>query len=257
MKLKKHALIILLLFIILFVCIGSASAVENQTDDIGENEVIGVSENQEILTAGEYTYSDLRNQIGTGGNVKLTKGNYTYVDGDGDTITISTTGVINGNGAVIDMAGSYYMRAFNVTASGVTIKNLTIKNAIVEGNGGAVYFSKSGTVENCNFIDNNCGESFFGGAVYFGDYGSVSNCNFTKNKVTAFHGMGGAICFNGDATDNVTACSFTDNYANSKGGAIYFFSNAHVTDCNFINNTAQFFFYFIRKTHGSIPYALW
>ena len=231
MKLKKHALIILLLFIILFVCIGSASAVENQTDDIGENEVIGVSENQEILTAGEYTYSDLRNQIGTGGNVKLTKGNYTYVDGDGDTITISTSGVINGNGAVIDMAGSYYMRAFNVTASGVTIKNLTIKNAIVEGNGGAVYFSKSGTVENCNFIDNNCGESFFGGAVYFGDYGSVSNCNFTKNTAS----RGGAVFFNGECT--VTNCNFIENTADAEGGAIMMNSGT-VTNCNFTENKA-------------------
>ena len=51
MKLKNHTLISLLLFLMLFVCIGSVSAFEIQTENISENNVISISESPEILTA--------------------------------------------------------------------------------------------------------------------------------------------------------------------------------------------------------------
>ena len=102
-------------FLMLFVCIGSVSALENQTDDIGENIVIKTGESPEILTSDEYTYTDLRNKIGTGVNVTLDCGTYTYGDGDGDTIKIETSNIIiDGNGEVIDMASSG-IRAFEIT----------------------------------------------------------------------------------------------------------------------------------------------
>ena len=75
--------------------------------------------------------------------------------------------------------------AFYVTGSGVTFKNLTIKNANFDGSGGAIYFSSSGTVENCNFIGNNA--TYFGGAIYFSSSGTtheVRNCNFTNNSAS-------------------------------------------------------------------------
>ncbi len=69
-------------------------------------------------------------------NVELQHDYYTY--DTGDTISISVEdSVIDGKGAVIDMAGSN-IRAFTVSASGVTIKNLTIKNANYGGSGGAI-----------------------------------------------------------------------------------------------------------------------
>jgi hypothetical protein len=144
-------------------------------------ETVSAETDSEILTDGQYTYSNLREQIGSGGNINLTKGTYTY-NGDGDTIEITTFGVINGNGAVIDMAQSGH-RAFYVTASGVTIKNLTIKNANFNGYGGAIYFSSSGTVENCNFTNNRANYAW-GGAVFFLDQGSVKNCNFINNTAS-------------------------------------------------------------------------
>ena len=58
MRLRENFLIILLIFLMLFVCIGSVSALENQTDDIGENKVIGIDESQEILSVNEYTYGN-------------------------------------------------------------------------------------------------------------------------------------------------------------------------------------------------------
>ena len=160
--------------------------------------------NDETLSAGEYTYSKLREQINSGENIiNLAKGNYSYTNGDGDTIEITTQNmVINGNGAVIDMLGST-IRAFNVNTTGVTIKNLTIKNANFNGNGSAIYFNQSGSVTNCNFVNNTA--SGDGGAVYFSSNGDVTNCNFTNNKATGDYSYGGAIYFNRDGT--VTNCN--------------------------------------------------
>ena len=176
------------------------------TDDTSENsilaqtnndETLSAQKNSEILRANEGNYSDLRDDIfNNGGNLK--KSYYLYQQGDGETIVIRNDGfTINGNGAVIDMNGSN-IRAFNVTGSGVTFKNLTIKNANFDGSGGAIYFSSSGTVSNCNFTGNNAtGEggaiNMGGGAVYFNGDGNVTNCNFTGNTATGNYSEGGAV----------------------------------------------------------------
>ena len=66
----------------------------------------------------------LSREIAQEGNVKLQHA-YSIYD-FGQTIEINTGyGVIDGNGAVIDMAEST-IRAFTVNAYGVTFKNLTI-----------------------------------------------------------------------------------------------------------------------------------
>ena len=248
----------------LFLLIGSVSATDINTNDTqtvsasGNDEILSVGNDVDILGDGEYNYTYLRQQINSGGDITLIKGNYTYADGDGETIEITTSRVIDGNGAVIDMAGLGH-RAFYVTASGVTIKNLTIKNANYNGNGGAIYFSKSGTVENCNFTNNkatddysyggaismysgsvtNCNftnntASYRGGAVYFLNQGNVTNCNFTNNKATGSNSWGGAIYMSSGSVEN---CNFTDNEAYN-GGAVYFFDTGEVKNCNFTNNTA-------------------
>ena len=88
------------------------------------------------------TYSDLRDQIGSGGDVKLSRCYYKYIDGDGDYIEITTSGVIDCNGAIIDMEDASISLVFKVTADNVTIKNLSIIN--YTGTGDAIYFSGSG-----------------------------------------------------------------------------------------------------------------
>ena len=88
------------------------------------------------------TYSDLRAEIGSGGNVKLSRCYYKYIDGDGDPIVISASGVIDGNGAIIDMEGATISHVFNISADNVTIKNLSIINYTVTGD--AIYFFGSG-----------------------------------------------------------------------------------------------------------------
>ena len=222
------------------------------TDDTSENsilaqtnndETLSAQKNSEILRANEGNYSDLRDDIfNNGGNLK--KSYYLYQQGDGETIVIRNDGfTINGNGAVIDMNGSN-IRAFNVTGSGVTFKNLTIKNANFDGSGGAIYFSSSGTVSNCNFTGNNAtGEggaiNMGGGAVYFNGDGNVRNCNFTGNTATGTYSEGGAVYFVGNG--NVGNCNFTGNTATT-GSAIYFYSTSaqkSVSNSTFLNNRAN------------------
>ena len=111
-----------------------------------DEETTATQNNPDTLSLEEKTYADLSNAIGSGGDINLQPAYYKY-NGESDTITITTPGIINGNGAIIDMAG-LTIRAFNVQTSGVTFKNLTIKNANYDGEGGAIYFSQSGSVTN-------------------------------------------------------------------------------------------------------------
>ena len=198
------------------------------------NKSMSAALGSKLLATDTGTYSDLSNEIGSGGNIELQHDYYTYDPGRTIQITDENT-VIDGKGAIIDMDGSN-IRAFYVTASGVTFKNLTIKNANYDGPGGAIYFSSSatsGTVTNCNFTNNTAD---YGGAVYFSSTGEVTNCNFTNN--TATYNDGGAVWI---YSGNVTNCNFTNNKATgyfSDGGAVYFQSTGEMTNCNFTNNTA-------------------
>ena len=222
------------------------------------DEIASVENDSEVLNVNPGTYSGLASEIGSGGNIKLLHDYYTY-DNYGSTISISdANSVIDGNGAVIDMAGST-IRAFILNAPYVIIKNLTIKNVNFDGNGGAIYFSGSGTVENCNFIDNKAtgGESC-GGVVYFASNGNVDSCNFTNNSAWC----GGAVYFinNGEVKNsnfsnnkaskrgggvysqngkvNVIKSTFIKNTASDRGGGVYLNRDGEVTNCNFVNNFA-------------------
>ena len=189
-----------------------------------DDETVSAESGSQILGEGEGTYYDLINEIGDGGDKNLTKSYYKYTGGD--LIIITKSGVINGNGAVIDMEGST-INAFGVTTSAVvTFKNLTIKNANHNWYGGAIVFSQSGSVINCNFINNTASAGDGGGAIYFahGYTGTVENCNFINN--TASDGDGGAIFFAYGSTGTVENCNFTNNQASDNGGAISMYSGS-------------------------------
>ena len=223
-----------------------------------DEETTAAQNNLDTLSLEEKTYADLSNAVGSGGDINLQPAYYKY-NGESDTISITNPGIINGNGAIIDMAGST-IRALTVNAKGVTIKNLTIKNANYNGNGGAIYFSQSGSLTNCNFTNNQATGD--GGAIYFddGSTGSLTNCNFTNNKAfcnggailtysgtvencnfvnnTASNEGGGAIFFAGSSNFGIVEnCDFTNNSA-YWGGAVYFEGYGNVTNCNFNNNKA-------------------
>ena len=205
---------------------------DNHKEDKIYDDILSVQNDLNVLNTNYGTYSGLATEIGSGGNIELNCDYYTYDSGSTIEITVDNS-VIDGKGAVIDMAGSSSMRAFKVTASDVTIKNLTIKNANYNGNGGAIYFSNSSTVTNCNFTNN---KADYGGAVYFGDEGTVTNCNFINNIAFGDYGKGGAVYFSNSST--VTNCNFTDNKA-WYAGAVYFDDNGEVTNCNFADHKAD------------------
>ena len=213
-----------------------------------------------VMGADTGTYSGLSEEIGHGGNIELKHAYYTYDTGENIEITVDNS-VIDGKGAVIDMAGSY-VRAFYVSGSGVIIKNLTIKNSKYKFNrGGAIYFNYPGTVTNCNFTDN---DVFNGGAIWFSNTGNVTNCNFINNhayadggaiycsdmlniknclfdsnqvKGSKFQCYGGAIRAKSTMVDNST---FINNCAEDYGGAIYADSLTFAnTPCYFIGNVAK------------------
>ena len=175
---------------------------DNQVVEHSQDEIADAKNDLNVLSTNNGNYSGLAGEIANKEYVELNHDYYSY--DSGFTIDISTANaVINGNGAIIDMAWSE-IQALKISASGVTIKNLTIKNANYKGDGGAIYFSTLGNVEHCNFINNTA--SHKGGAILFNDTGNVANCNFINNTVNWY---GGAIWFSSYA--NVINCNFTNN----------------------------------------------
>ena len=207
---------------------------------IDNNESVSVETNSEILSEDIGNYSGLADEISQGGNVELKHKYYKYDDYGYIEITEGNR-VIDGKGAIIDMAGSTYSHAFYVSASDVIIKNLTIKNV---NEFCAVYFVRNGEVTNCNFTNNHAS---YGGAIQFASTGTVSYCNFTNNS--AYYG--GAVYFEG--TGNVSNCNFVNNTAESNGGAIWM-STGTVLYCNFTNNSAYYggAVYFDKSSTGNV-----
>ena len=242
---------------------GNIQTNENILTQISADETVSASNELDVLGG---TYADLHYEIYNGGTtVELQHDYYTY---DGTPVTIGITDdnrIIDGKGAVIDMAGApSSIRIFDIDASRVTIKNLTIINVNFIDCGGAILFNpgSSGTVENCNFINNTASD---GSAICFmGSTCTVRNCNFTNNSCWSYGGAiafsgfgstgtvtdcnfaynsakyGGAIAFAYNSTGTVTNCNFTNNNTADYGGAFYFSSSGNVTNCNFINGSSYY-----------------
>jgi len=105
--------------------------------------------------------------------------------------------------------------------AGVTIVNSSFTNNNSFGWGGAVTLygeNQSLEVKGSQFTDNNCFQS--GGALHVGFLGSatIDSCLFHNN--TSTFGGGAIFCQNENTKLNVTNSSFTENIADSSGGAI-------------------------------------
>ncbi|MGX8694494.1 MAG: right-handed parallel beta-helix repeat-containing protein, partial [Methanobrevibacter sp.] len=247
-KLKTQILLISLMLVLLFSVQSVAAATDgdgnltsesidlsicDNTDDVKLSNTVYASNspgvvlhasNLDILSDDTGTYSELAYEITSGGKYVELQHDY-YIYDHGSTIGISTPDVIDGKGAVIDMNGSD-IQVF-IVSTHTTIKNLTIKNA----NGRVFEFMDSGTLENCNIINN---IASYRGAVYFNNDAVVKNCNFTNN--TAAGGDGGALYLKSGGL--VKNCNFVNNHAIGAGGAIWSASGS-VEDCIFVNNTAS------------------
>ena len=114
----------------------------------------------------------------------------------------------------------------------------TIQNGN-SGAGAGAYLCCNSRFVNCNFLNNNA--NGFGGGVYiisaYYDNATVkfTNCTFENN-----HGsLGGAMC---DMTGaHMLNCRFSNNSANTKGGAYYVYANkeSKIVNTIFDNNSAK------------------
>ena len=140
-------------------------------------------------------------------------------------IVINRPVTINGNGYTINANGK--TRIFQITGNDVVLENITFINGHTTSYGGAIRFTSSCTVTNCNFTNNS---AQYGGAIRLG-LGNVTNCNFINNTAANY---GGALLM---ANGNVSNCNFINNTAEN-GGAIRFNGDGAVTNCNFTYNNA-------------------
>ena len=139
--------------------------------------------------------------------------------GFGIPITITKSLTLTGqNNATLD--AKKLSKILHITANNVIIKNIQFTNGKTTGNGGAVFFDKLGTVENCNFTNNEVtGEKSSGGAIYFNGAGNVINSIFTANRAAR---NGGAVYVEAQSVNNNFSSEFYNNYAGQSGGAIFF-----------------------------------
>ena len=154
--------------------------------------------------------------------------------------------VIDGKGHVISSFGeeSFYIKGENVTFKNIifnsskiesyghnfTLINCSFANSSAR-NGGALYSWYNANVLNCTFID--CNASEYGGALYFRAKGSIINNSNFINCSSNF--TGGAIFLYYEG--NVSDCKFIDCSA-EYGGSVYLRAGGYVIASRFINSSA-------------------
>lgn len=190
-KLKNSKIILVLSVLLLFLVIGSASAVDEtgnetistpenngvdtlsqsvddgvsaaeSTDDLVANDtnsnLLGLS-NDDVLSEDIKNFTDLNNEIINGGSSIILSGDYyQYNSADGSNYAIDVTNkIIDGNGATIDGSNKAY--PFKSSGSS-TFKNINFINVKTTANyestyqGGPIIFSSGSnnvTFDNCNF----------------------------------------------------------------------------------------------------------
>ena len=235
----------------------TALSVDDDSSTVLENS------QQDILNAGEGSFTELYNYINSGQSQVTLNKSYVYnssVDAalghKGIEITKAIT--IDGNGYTID--ANHLSRAFIIKSSDVVIKNVTFinGNANFDGNidGGAIRAETGHNLSliDCTFIDNTA--NYYGGAVdlYHFDDTTIVNCSFSNNSAG---NSGGAVYETVSNNTKFENCTFVENTANLSGGAIRhggYDPNINVTmevkDCNFTKNAA------IDNAGGAIEISL-
>lgn len=155
------------------------------------------------------------------------------VDGNNGLPTITSSIVINGNGATVRRstgAQKAAIRLFHVSPGGdLTLNNLILLDGMgmeppdvtapVLNYGGAVYNAGALTVNGCQFTSNRA--RLKGGAIFNAGTMAVANTTFENNGTNIGNEpgeSGGAILNSGTAT--LTGCTLVGNTASQAGGAI-------------------------------------
>ena len=128
----------------------------------------------------------------------------------------------------------------------LNLNNVSLENFKNNGWAGVVYNEGKLTINNANFLNNECsnGSIVGGGAIanYYNGIANISgNVSFIGNSATNFYG--GAI-FNGAnmniSTTDTEKVLFENNSTSRSGGAIYNEGNLYITgNSEFLNNTAS------------------
>ena len=181
----------MIVLLVLILSVGAVCAAENSTDirSVDCQKILQTSQNG-MYTTDEASFNDLADEIeNTGMTLDLTKDYAFNNETDNNTGILITKDnfVLNGNGFTID--GNKQSRIFNITANNVTLSNLILTGGNAE-KGGAIYATRSLTLNNVTFTDNYA----------------------TKE--------GGGVCLYGNVTLNCDKTDFIDNYAEA-GSAIY------------------------------------
>lgn len=161
-------------------------------------------------------------------------------------IAISTSNITINGGSKITIDGNNTSRIFEVSGNDCRINNLTMTKgkATATMGGGAIYATGSVSLTGCTFTNNTVDvTSGRGGACTFSAAATVSKCTFVENTTSTY---GGAVCSH-NTTLTMTDCAFTDNQAlassDGRGGAVYAASgqtsNWIFTGCTFTNNSAR------------------
>ena len=196
---------ILIVMLILIMSVGAVCAAESITDDaMGDDskeiletvqedittedstDILKTTQN-DIYTASEDSFTNLTDEIKSKDVVDLTH-DYKFnnqTDNRSGIVISNDNFVLNGNGHTID--GKNQSRIFNISANNVTLNDLILIGGNAE-KGGAIYATKSLTLNNVTFINNHASKN--GGAVAV--YEDVTiNCN-NSQFIDNYAGEGGS-----------------------------------------------------------------
>ena len=249
---------LIIISVLLILCIGTASADENVTDDIIslDNNI----EEPESVDARGNTFDDIQKTINDAqinSTINL-NGTYTGLK----EITIKKDITLEGNGATLD--GQHSSRILKIKSGNVVLKNINFINAKTMTNGGAIYSNGKLTIINCSFINNSVhfeydwyyknpkynfepDEIGEGGAIYANRDLKIMNSSFINNSAININmiremdwdypedeGDAGAVLCKGRL--HLEKSSFSNNSAS----AIVTYGNTKVMDCVFENQSSSF-----------------
>ena len=242
----NQKVIILAISVVFLLVISTSCAADNTTDVMEKSDNVTYVDYTDSISKEPKTFSDLYTKINnaTSSEIYLDDDYAFNNDSDSDLkngIYIKRAMTIYGNGSTID--GRCVARIFIVydNISSVVFKDIVFVNGKTNYEGGAI--KGKATVMDCIFMNNYAKE---GGAIY-GETTAI-NCTFTNNSANwggATHGCSCISSFNenhastggASAYGNYINCSFKDNWAEDKGGAVYSLS-CSFEGCSFQNNSA-------------------
>ncbi|WP_405264808.1 Ig-like domain repeat protein [Methanobrevibacter sp.] len=240
-------IILVSIFLLAILTIGSVSANDNMTEELSSiDEVTAEIDdlNTELTEENEAengTFADLNQLISESEDSVVLKHDYSFNstrdEGYKSGIVIQKSNlVIDGAGHTID--GKGLARMFNVTGTNVAFKNIQFINGYTENKGGALYITgDASNIINCTFTNNKADDE--AGAVFINSTdATIKDSKFINNS--AINEGGGAIFWNNAPNGQIINSKFYNNTAKPDGGAVFIknATNFQIIDSAFDENNA-------------------